>query len=97
MIDSGSPTKIFTKEDVRKILKSDLVFTRPLSKKEQFVDYNGKPLNLLGFFTVDVQVGKRNFKKERLVIARDGKRSLIGRHWLTQLNFLVAEAKPESE
>ena len=64
MIDSGSPTKIFTKEDLRKILKSDLVFTRPLSKKEQFVDYNGKPLNLLGFFTVDVQVENETSRKK---------------------------------
>ena len=42
-------------------------------------------------------MGKRNFKKARLVIARDGKRSLIGRDWLIQVNFHVAEAKPESE
>ena len=69
----------------------------PLSRKEQYVEHNGKPLNLLGFITVDVQVGKRNIKKARLVIARDGKRFLIGRDWLTQLNFHVAEAKPESE
>ena len=96
MIYSGSPIKIFTKEDVRNILKSDLGFTRPLSKKEQYVYYNGKTLNLLGIITVDVQVGKRNIKKARLVIARDGKRSLIGRDWLTQLNSHVAEAKPES-
>ena len=71
---------IFTKEDVQKILNSDLVFARPLSKKEDYVDYNGKPLKLvkLGFITVDVQGGKRNIKEARLVIARDGKKSLIG-------------------
>ena len=80
-IDSGSRITIFTKEDVRNILKSDLVFTRPLSKNEQYVDYNGKPLNVLGFKTVDVQVRKRNIKKASLVIARDGKRPLFGRDW----------------
>ena len=44
-----------------------------------------------------MQVRKRNIKKARLVIAICGKKSLIGRNWLIQLNFHVAEAKPESE
>ena len=33
VIDSGTPITIFTKEDVRNIFKSYLVFTRPLSKQ----------------------------------------------------------------
>ena len=54
MIDSGSPITFFRKEDVRNIQKSDLGFTGSLSIKEQYVGYNGKPLHLLGFITVDV-------------------------------------------
>ena len=73
------------------------MFARPLWKKEEFLDYNGRPPNLFGFISVDVQVGKRNMKKARLIIARDGKRSLIGRDWLAQLNFHAAEAKQSSE
>ena len=34
MITSGSPNTIFTKEEVRKILKSDVIFARPLPKNE---------------------------------------------------------------
>ena len=97
MIDSGSPITIFTKEDVRRLLKYDLIFARPLPKNEEYVDSNGRPLNLLGFINLDVQVGKKTIKKSRMVNSREGKKSLVGRDWLTQLNSRVAEAKFESE
>ena len=74
MIDSGSPITIFTRDDVRKVLKSDVIFARPMPKNEEYVDYNGKPLNLIGFINVDVQLGKRTIKRARIVIARDGKK-----------------------
>ena len=74
MIDSGSPITIFTQDDLRYML------ARPLPQTEQYVDYNTKPLNLLGFMTADVKVGKITIKNARIVITRDGKRSLIGRH-----------------
>ena len=96
MIDSGSPITIFTK-DVRNVLKIDVTFVRPLPKNEEYVDYNGRPLNLLGYITVEVQVGKQIIKKAMMIRARDGKKSLVGRDWLAQLNFQVAEAKQESE
>ena len=38
MIDSGSPITIFTQDDLRKILKVDVIFARPLPKTEQYVD-----------------------------------------------------------
>ena len=97
MIGSISTITIFTQTDLRRLLKQDVIFARPLPKTEQYVDYNNKSLNLLGFMTVDVQVGKRKLKIARLVITRDGKRSLIGRDWLTQLNFRVGEANGNSE
>ena len=59
MIQSGSPITIFTQADLRRILKLDVIFARPVPKHEQYVDYHNKPLNLLGFTTVDVQVGKK--------------------------------------
>ena len=48
IIDSGSMMTIFTQDDLRKILKVDVIFARPVPKTEQYVDYNNKPLNLLG-------------------------------------------------
>ena len=62
MIDSGSPITIFTQTDLRRIHKQDVIFAILLPKTEQYVDYNNKPLNLLGFTTVNVQVGKRKHK-----------------------------------
>ena len=51
----------------------------------------------MGYITVDVGVGKQKTKGARTVITRDGIKSLIGRDWLTKLNFRVAKAKTESE
>ena len=62
MIDSGSPITIFTQADLRKVLKVDAIFARPMPKSEQYVDYNNKPLNLLGFTNANVKVGKRTIK-----------------------------------
>ena len=92
MIDSGSSIT-----NLIRLLKQVVILARPLPKTEQYVDYNNKPLNRLGFTTVDVQVGKRKLGKARKIITRDGKRSLIGQDWLTQLNFTVGEANGNSE
>ena len=50
-------------------------------------------MNLIGFINVAVQVGKRTIKRTRIVFAKDGKKSLVGRDWLTQLNFRLAEVR----
>ena len=71
MIDSISPITIFTREDVRRLLKSDLIFAQTLPKNDEYVDYTGRQLNLLGFINVDVQVGKKTIKKARMEIARE--------------------------
>ena len=92
MIDSGSPTTIFTKEELCRLLKTDLIFVRKLSANEQNVDYNGRPLTLMGYVTVNVEVGKK-LKGAKIIVTRDGHRSLIGRDWLTKLNFCSAESQ----
>ena len=97
MIDSRSPMTIFTQADLRELLKGDVILTRTMPKNEQYVDYRNKPLNLLGYKTVNVTVGKRTMKNARIVITRDGKRSLIGRDWLNELNFKVGEVNGNSE
>ena len=84
-------TIIFTQEDLRKTLKVDVIFARPVPKNEHYVNYHNKPLNLLGFTTVKVKVGERKLKNSRILITRDRKRSLIGRDWRNHLNFRVEE------
>ena len=66
--------------DLRKTLKLDVARHSPKSK--EYVDYKGRPLNLLGNTTVDVKGGKKTIKNATVVIAREGKKSLIGRDWL---------------
>ena len=80
MIDHGSPITIFSKEDVRKILKINGKFARPLPKNEVYVNYNGKPLNPNGCINVDVHVGKQTIRRASIVFARNGKKSLVGRN-----------------
>ena len=46
---------------------------------------------------MEVQLGKRKAKNARIVINRDGKRLLIGRDWLAQLNYHVGDADSNSE
>ena len=77
MIDSGSRITIFIQVDLRELLKVDVIFARHMPKSEQYKDYNNKPLNQLGFTNVNVIVGKRTIKNARIVISRDGKRSII--------------------
>ena len=67
-----------------------------MPKSEQYVDYNTKPLNLLGF-TNNVKVGNRTIKNAQIVISRGGKRSLIERDWVNQLNFRMGEVNGNSE
>ena len=69
MIHSGSPITIFNQADLRELLKVDVIFARPMPKAEQYVHYNNKPLNLLGFTNVKVKVGKRTIKNARFVIS----------------------------
>ena len=79
MIDSGWPITIFTREDVSRLLKKDLVFAQPLPKNEEYGNYNRRPLNALGLINVDNKVGTKTIKKARMVIAPEGKDSLVGR------------------
>ena len=97
MIDSGSPISIFDQADLRKLLRTDVIFARPFPENESYVDYNNQPINLVGLINVEVQVGKRKIKNARIVITRDGIRSLIGRDWLAHLNYHVGEANRNIE
>ena len=79
MIDSSYPKTIFNQADLRELLCADVMFARPMPKTEQYVDYNNKSQNLLGFTMVNVKVGKRTIENARILSSRDGKISLIRR------------------
>ena len=65
-------------------------------KGERYVDFNGKPLQLLGYVFCELQVNDVYIKKARVLIAKNGTKSIIGREWLTTLKYkLVPEQKGE--
>ena len=80
MFDSGSPVTIINQE-VQKILQYEVLFVRPLPKDEKYVDYNKKPVNLLGYIFCELEVGDKYIRKARILVARPGAKSIVGRDW----------------
>ena len=85
------PITIFTEEDLCQLLSADLKFARLFLKTEEYVDYNERPLNLVGYITVDEELGKQKMRCGRIVLSRDGKKLLVGRDWLTKLNYRLTD------
>ena len=98
MIDTRSPVTIFALDDIKTIMKRDNLPVREIVKGERYVDFNGKPLQLLGYVFCELQVTDVYIKKARVLIAKNGTKSNIGREWLTTLKYkLVPGQKGELE
>ena len=87
MIDSGSPVTIFALDGIKQIMKRETLPVREMIEGEKYVDFNGKPLNLMGYKFCELQVGNQYIKKARILIAKKGKKSIIGREWLSTLRY----------
>ena len=81
MIDTGSPVTIFALDDIKTIMKRDNLPVREIVKGERYVDFNGKPLQILGHVFCELQVNDVYIKKARVLIAKNGTKSIIGREW----------------
>ena len=98
MIDTGSPVTIYALDEIKKIMKREKLPVREMVENERYVDFNGKPLHLLGYVFCELQVNDSYVKKARILIAKKGTKSIIGREWLSTLNYQVApEQKGEFE
>ena len=62
---------------------------------ERYVDFNGKPLQLLGYVFCELQVNDSYIKKARILKARSGSKSIIGREWPTTLRYKLEPQKCE--
>ena len=93
MIDSGSPVTIIKYEELQKILQYETRFVRPLPSDEKYVDYNRKPVNLLEYIFCELEVGGKNIRKARILVARPGAKSIIGRDWLNYLHYAIEPKK----
>ena len=97
MIDSGSPVTIIAVDELKRIMKRGTLKVRDLFKEEKYLDFNGKPLNLLGYVFCELQVGDSYNKKARVLVARKGYKSIIGREWLSTLRYSFMQEKGELE
>ena len=82
MVDLGSPVTIFEIDELKKIMKQKTLFIRELPSDEEYVDFNRKNLNFLGYIFCHLEVGESKLHKARILIAQKGAKSLIGRDWL---------------
>ena len=65
-------------------------------ENERYVDINGKPLNLLGYVFCELQVNYSYIKNDRILIAKNGTKPIIGGEWLSTLRYkLVPEGELE--
>ena len=87
MVDSGSPVTIFEIEDIKRIMKRKTLFIRQLPEDEEYVDFNKRKLNLLGYVFCQLGVRDSKLQKARILVAERGAKSLIGRDWLNAFNY----------
>ena len=77
MIDSGSPVTIFALYEMKQIMKRETNAVREIIEGERYVDFNGNPLNLLGYVFCELQEGNQYVTKARILIAKKGTKSII--------------------
>ena len=90
MVDSGSPVTTFAIDEIKQIMNRKTLFIRELPKDEDYVDFNKRKLQLLGYIFCHLEVGNSNLNKARILIADEGAKSLIGRDWLNTFNYKFA-------
>ena len=93
MIDTGSVVTIFALDEIKRIMKREKLPVRQMIEGERYVDFNGKPLQLLGYVVCDLQVNDSYIRKARILIARSGAKSILGREWLTTLRYKLEPEK----
>ena len=79
MIDTGSPVTIFAINEIKRIMRRADLQVRPMVEEENNVDFNKKPLKLLGYVFCQLQVGEKFIKKARILLAKEGMKSIVGR------------------
>ena len=70
MTDTGSPVTIYALDDINRIKKRGSVPVREMVDGQMYVDFNGKPLQLLGYVFCELQVNDTYIKKARILIAK---------------------------
>ena len=90
MIDTGSPVTIYAIDEIKNTMKRENLPVREMVETERYVDFNGKPLQLMGYVFCELQINNSYKKNARILIAKKGTKSIIGREWLSTLKYQVA-------
>ena len=92
MINTGSPVMTFAFNEIKEIMKRKELQVRRMIPGEKYVDFNGKPLLLLGYVFCELRVGGKYIRKARILFAKKGVKSIIGREWLATLKYTLSQA-----
>ena len=79
IIDTGSPVSIFVIDELERIIGKYWVVVREMIDDERYVDFNRRPLPLLVYMFVSIQVGKTKMSKASVLVANKGAKSIVGR------------------
>ena len=89
ILDTGSLVSIFTKSYIQQIIGERKVVVRDMIEDEHYVDYNKRPLKLLGYQCVRLEVAWVTVSKARVLVAPNSGKSIIGRDWLIALRYQI--------
>ena len=67
-----------------------------MNNNERYVDFNKKPIPLLGLF-VSLQVKGIRVSKARVLVAKRGTKAIVSRDWLTALRYEIVHSTEEGE
>ena len=70
IIDTGSPVSIFAIDELERIIGKHWVVVREMIDDERYVDFNRRPLPLLGYMFVSIQVGKTRCEEGSKIYCR---------------------------
>ena len=87
IIDTGSQVSIFTKKDLQKNVGERKIVIRDMIEGERYVDHNKKPLNLLGYQFVRLEVAAVTVSKARGLVVPNSGKLIVGRDWLVALRY----------
>ena len=97
IIDTASPVSIFAIDELERIIGKYWVVVREMIDDERYVDFNRRPLPLLGYMLVSIQVGKTRMSKASVLVAKKGAKSIVGRDWLTALKYKIEQPMTRGE
>ena len=82
MIDTGSPVTVFVINEIKEVMKRGELQVHRMIPGEKYVDFNAKPLELLGYVFCEQRVGWKYIREARTLVAKKGVKSIVDREWL---------------